>query len=687
MSISGCISVFTSLQSFEYIKTTLELTKVQEAEEAAKVLQHIPVALMFGRDSSIPESDSALRDEAQGLAERIPDCSVVDLPEDGISPGRKFFPNQIISSVNSLNEMSTFRVALVMMCGDLYSLEPTLGYLMKEHNCQLKSTSEFCVVMEMTFEGRKQRLELEVVSYHQAQLNCKSLHHAYILCYSQSRKSSLQIMKFDVEKEPFLGRRFHETEIHGEGHHDLFFADSITPSSDDEEYSDTTPDNELDDDFEMVPAFDQGSQGSSASRDDITSATEASSIGEGEDIGKRKSEMLKKQRLICRKLGDKKKEERFLQSLEQLMGETTADSKNQKQTTADEPQRKWWFKTRKPKGHLRGLMVEDISFGTADVPPFVEQCVSIIEEKGLTIEGIYRKPGKAVDVEDVINKVDKDPNFPIGSLSINVHAVASAFKQFFHALSGPFIPYKVQTDLIKKFNDLPQNDFIDHLKTCINALSHKRYTLLKYILLHLKRIIDNSDTNKMSYDNVSICWWPCLLHPQSKSVKDLTNESKLASIFTLLLQNMEFILDLPVEEAKEAEEEERRRRRRQRTRRGQMRTGVEMESKQRRLYHCDVIYEYSFTITVWWKSQIPPCLVKFCQESPPQSWEIYDNVTIEWVFVELRMVTGEGVGAGMGSGKQVLNKTKSQSHLSMALFGSMQLCHNVTVTQCDFVAM
>lgn len=60
----------------------------------------------------------------------------------------------------------------------------------------------------------------------------------------------------------------------------------------------------------------------SASRDDITSATEASSIGEGEDIGKRKSEMLKKQRLIGRKLGDKKKEERFLQSLEQLMGKT-----------------------------------------------------------------------------------------------------------------------------------------------------------------------------------------------------------------------------------------------------------------------------------------------------------------------------------------------------------------------------
>lgn len=39
--------------------------------------------------------------------------------------------------------------------------------------------------------------------------------------------------------------------------------------------------------------------------------------------------MLKKQRLIGRKLGDKKKEERFLQSLEQLMGKTTLGVKGQ----------------------------------------------------------------------------------------------------------------------------------------------------------------------------------------------------------------------------------------------------------------------------------------------------------------------------------------------------------------------
>lgn len=62
--------MFTSLQSFEYIKTTLELTKISEGEDGPKVLGNIPVTLMFGRDSSIPESDSALRDEVQGLAER-----------------------------------------------------------------------------------------------------------------------------------------------------------------------------------------------------------------------------------------------------------------------------------------------------------------------------------------------------------------------------------------------------------------------------------------------------------------------------------------------------------------------------------------------------------------------------------------------------------------------------------------
>lgn len=38
------------------------------------------------------------------------------------------------------------------------------------------------------------------------------------------------------------------------------------------------------------------------------------------------------------------------------------------------------------------------------LPPFLS---------GLTIEGIYRKSGKAVDVEDVINKVDKGQKLQI----------------------------------------------------------------------------------------------------------------------------------------------------------------------------------------------------------------------------------------------------------------------------------
>ncbi|KAJ8050930.1 Rho GTPase-activating protein 35 [Holothuria leucospilota] len=622
----GCICVFTSLQSFEYIKTTLELTKISEGEDGPKVLSNIPVTLMFGRDSSIPESDSALRDEVQALAERIPDSTIVDFPEESVSPGKKFFPGQITSSVQSLSDMSTFRVAVVMMCGDPYSPETTLAYLMKNHTCHHKSTCEFCVTMEMMVDGQRQKMEVEVVSYHQAQLNCKIMHHAYILCYSPRRKASLETMKnfepktsgiptlivavsddgrssSELVKEgkdladqsesrdfmqgranfmqysvmmhnsQFLKQAFRKKKETEKIHQDLFFTECMTPYSDDDDMSDSTPDNELDDSgFELVNTSDGGSQGSSASRDDITSVTEASSVGEGD--GGKKKKLQRQQRIIGRKLGEKQKEEKFLQSLEQLMetallvslspdavaqGQTTADSGKSpsKQPTNDEPPRKWWFKARKPKGFLKGLAVEELPFRPGDeVPLFVEQCVATIEEKGLTIEGIYRKPGKAAVVEDVITKVDKDPNFDITQMSINVHAFASSFKQYFHALSGPFIAYKTQTDLIKKFNDLHKDEFLIHLKSCIENLSPRRYNLLKYVLLHLKRIIDHSDENKMHTDNVSICWWPCLLHPQSKSVKDLTNEAKLASIFTLLLENIEMILDLEVDMAEEAMEGE-----------------------------------------------------------------------------------------------------------------------------------
>ena len=42
-------------------------------------------------------------------------------------------------------------------------------------------------------------------------------------------------------------------------------------------------------------------------------------------------------------------------------------------------------------------------------------------------------------------------------------------------------------------------------------------------------MIANSEVNKMSEQNLTVCWWPTLLHPQFKSLEDVANETQLSA--------------------------------------------------------------------------------------------------------------------------------------------------------------
>ena len=43
----------------------------------------------------------------------------------------------------------------------------------------------------------------------------------------------------------------------------------------------------------------------------------------------------------------------------------------------------------------------------------------------------------------------------------------------------------------------------------------------------------------MNAENISICWWPSMLHPQSKSFEDLANEVILSTVFKHIVEHSE----------------------------------------------------------------------------------------------------------------------------------------------------
>ncbi|XP_071853584.1 rho GTPase-activating protein 5-like isoform X4 [Apostichopus japonicus] len=267
---------------------------------------------------------------------------------------------------------------------------------------------------------------------------------------------------------------------------------------------------------------------------------------------------------------EKDNTDKFLEELERLIGQaapddcpisksntvdpypTLKDKKQQKKKV--KKMKKTKIKPGKPKGHLRDLQIEDLKFNESGVPPFIEQCTHFIEREGITSEGIYRMPGKTQDIDEILTHFDQDPDFVLESMNYTINATASAIKQFFTRLPEPILPYDVQHELIERYSQIDTDTFCDELYSAIHSITPQRLSILKYMMLHLERIMQQSEQNKMTSDNISTCWWPSMLHPRSQSFDDLAIEAQLANIFRLLIERTDFFFGEAVQEEEMVED-------------------------------------------------------------------------------------------------------------------------------------
>ncbi|XP_030848947.1 rho GTPase-activating protein 35 isoform X6 [Strongylocentrotus purpuratus] len=251
-----------------------------------------------------------------------------------------------------------------------------------------------------------------------------------------------------------------------------------------------------------------------------------------------------------------KKREDFLKGLNKLI-EASMDGSfqdNEPNTPIDKLPNKKKDNKKKPKGKKGkdGLpckpikpALETLILNENGVPSFIEQCVDRIEDEGISQEGIYRVSGKAYDIEVIIKMFDEDQLADLNSLeNLSANTVASALKQFFKNLPEPIIPYSTQDKMIADYKDVNNEDlFVERLPEYLIGLSSVKKNVLTYMMRHMKRITQCSEVNLMTAENLSICWWPSMLHPQSKSFDDLANEALLSAVFKLIVEHSESLFD------------------------------------------------------------------------------------------------------------------------------------------------
>ncbi|KAI1617287.1 myosin IX [Exophiala viscosa] len=152
------------------------------------------------------------------------------------------------------------------------------------------------------------------------------------------------------------------------------------------------------------------------------------------------------------------------------------------------------------------------------VPTIVYQCVQAVDLYGLDVEGVYRTSGSAPHIMELRQKFDHDASAIDFRNAANFHndiaSVTTLLKHFLRDLPDPLLTaasYQAFIDAAKIEDDIVRRDSVHAL---INGLPDPNYATLRTLVLHLNRIAQHSEKNKMTHSNLAIVFAPTLMGQQ-----------------------------------------------------------------------------------------------------------------------------------------------------------------------------
>ncbi|KAI9094932.1 hypothetical protein DFS34DRAFT_230252 [Phlyctochytrium arcticum] len=156
------------------------------------------------------------------------------------------------------------------------------------------------------------------------------------------------------------------------------------------------------------------------------------------------------------------------------------------------------------------------------VPHVVVRCITAVEARGMTAEGIYRKSGPLTQVNKLISIINKgEPYDDIiqEESEVDIMAVTSVLKQFFRELPEPLLSselYEELTDFIQTQTD--EESKLQQIEEMLHMLPPGHYSTLEYLIMHLDRVQQHACENLMTPSNLGVVFGPSLVRPATQEV-------------------------------------------------------------------------------------------------------------------------------------------------------------------------
>ncbi|KAE8216721.1 hypothetical protein CF327_g157 [Tilletia walkeri] len=196
-----------------------------------------------------------------------------------------------------------------------------------------------------------------------------------------------------------------------------------------------------------------------------------------------------------------------------------------------------------------------------EVPLGLERMLVEIEARGLREQGIYRISGAKsaiMALKDAFNKqAPESIELAQGEFS-DVHTIAGAVKQWFRDLPNPPVPF-THYDALMEVETIKDPDARMHaLRDLIWDLPKAHFDVLRRIVEHLARVVEEGQHNKMFQHNIGLVFATSLLNPPpapDSLTRSFANVGKAAHIVSIIVAGHEWLFEAEPEPEAEAEVE------------------------------------------------------------------------------------------------------------------------------------
>ncbi|XP_048207643.1 rho GTPase-activating protein SYDE2 isoform X2 [Perognathus longimembris pacificus] len=196
------------------------------------------------------------------------------------------------------------------------------------------------------------------------------------------------------------------------------------------------------------------------------------------------------------------------------------------------------------------------------VPLLIQKCIMEIEKRGCQVVGLYRLCGSAAVKKELREAFEKDSK-TVGLCENqypDVNVITGVLKDFLRELPSPLISKQLYEAVLDAMIKSPlkmsahgcENDPSDSKYTVdlLNCLPDVEKATLKMLLDHLKLVASYHEVNKMTCQNLAVCFGPVLLSQRQETSthnnRVFTDSEELASAldFKKHIEVLHYLLQL-----------------------------------------------------------------------------------------------------------------------------------------------